>query len=347
MNERRAIIEVRDLNMRFDRVKGFRRKVIGEVRAVDGVSFTLHEGETLALVGESGSGKTTTGRCLVRAIEPTGGSVMYEEDGTMIDVLSLPRKELNRVRQKIRMVFQDPFSSLNPRMTVEQLVAEPLYINKVVTSRAEARARVTELLDMVNLDPNLMSRYPHTFSGGQRQRIAIARTLALDPRVVIADEAVSALDVSIQAQILNLLKELQRDRNLTYLVIAHDLSVVRYQSDRIAIMYLGRIVEISTRDEIFTRPLHPYTELLLASAPVPDPRIKRVHLESIGEIPDPANRPSGCAFNTRCPYAQQVCRDERPELREAKIDGDSHLVACHLWETLTLSQRGFETLERS
>ena len=346
MNERRAIIEVRDLNMRFDRVKGFRRKVIGEVRAVDGVTFTLHEGETLALVGESGSGKTTTGRCLVRAVEPTGGSVMYEEDGTMIDVLSLPRKELNRVRQKIRMVFQDPFSSLNPRMTVEQLVAEPLYINKVVSSRAEGRARVTELLDMVNLDPNLMSRYPHTFSGGQRQRIAIARTLALDPRVVIADEAVSALDVSIQAQILNLLKELQRDRNLTYLFIAHDLSVVRYQSDRIAIMYLGRIVEISTRDEIFTRPLHPYTELLLASAPVPDPRIKRVHLESIGEIPDPANRPSGCAFNTRCPYAQQVCRDERPELREAKIDGDSHLVACHLWETLTLSQHGFETSER-
>ncbi len=347
MNERRAIIEVRDLTMRFERVKGFRRKVIGEVRAVDGVSFTLHEGETLALVGESGSGKTTTGRCLVRAVEPTGGSVMYEEDGTMIDVLSLPRKELNRVRQKIRMVFQDPFSSLNPRMTVEQLVAEPLYINKVVTSRAEARARVTELLNMVNLDPNLMSRYPHTFSGGQRQRIAIARTLALDPRVVISDEAVSALDVSIQAQILNLLKELQRDRNLTYLFIAHDLSVVRYQSDRIAIMYLGRIVEISTRDEIFTRPLHPYTELLLASAPVPDPRIKRVHLESIGEIPDPANRPSGCAFNTRCPYAQQVCRDERPELREAKIDGDSHLVACHLWETLTLSQHGFETSERS
>jgi len=347
MNERRAIIEVRDLTMRFERVKGFRRKVIGEVRAVDGVSFTLHEGETLALVGESGSGKTTTGRCLVRAVEPTGGSVMYEEDGTMIDVLSLPRKELNRVRQKIRMVFQDPFSSLNPRMTVEQLVAEPLYINKVVTSRAEARARVTELLNMVNLDPNLMSRYPHTFSGGQRQRIAIARTLALDPRVVISDEAVSALDVSIQAQILNLLKELQRDRNLTYLFIAHDLSVVRYQSDRIAIMYLGRIVEISTRDEIFTRPLHPYTELLLASAPVPDPRIKRVHLDSIGEIPDPANRPSGCAFNTRCPYAQQVCRDERPELREAKIDGDSHLVACHLWETLTLSQHGFETSERS
>jgi peptide/nickel transport system ATP-binding protein len=347
MNERRAIIEVRDLTMRFERVKGFRRKVIGEVRAVDGVSFTLHEGETLALVGESGSGKTTTGRCLVRAVEPTGGSVMYEEDGTMIDVLSLPRKELNRVRQKIRMVFQDPFSSLNPRMTVEQLVAEPLYINKVVTSRAEARARVTELLNMVNLDPNLMSRYPHTFSGGQRQRIAIARTLALDPRVVISDEAVSALDVSIQAQILNLLKELQRDRNLTYLFIAHDLSVVRYQSDRIAIMYLGRIVEISTRDEIFTRPLHPYTELLLASAPVPDPRIKRVHLESIGEIPDPANRHSGCAFNTRCPYAQQVCRDERPELREAKIDGDSHLVACHLWETLTLSQHGFETSERS
>ncbi len=347
MNERRAIIEVRDLTMRFERVKGFRRKVIGEVRAVDGVSFTLHEGETLALVGESGSGKTTTGRCLVRAVEPTGGSVMYEEDGTMIDVLSLPRKELNQVRQKIRMVFQDPFSSLNPRMTVEQLVAEPLYINKVVTSRAEARARVTELLNMVNLDPNLMSRYPHTFSGGQRQRIAIARTLALDPRVVISDEAVSALDVSIQAQILNLLKELQRDRNLTYLFVAHDLSVVRYQSDRIAIMYLGRIVEISTRDEIFTRPLHPYTELLLASAPVPDPRIKRVHLESIGEIPDPANRPSGCAFNTRCPYAQQVCRDERPELREAKIDGDSHLVACHLWETLTLSQHGFETSERS
>ena len=347
MNERRAIIEVRDLTMRFERVKGLRRKVIGEVRAVDGVDFTLHEGETLALVGESGSGKTTTGRCLVRAVEPTGGSVMYDDDGTMIDVLSLPRSELNRVRQKIRMVFQDPFASLNPRMTVEQLVAEPLYINKVVSSRSEARTRVAELLEMVNLDPTLMGRYPHTFSGGQRQRIAIARTLSLDPRVVIADEAVSALDVSIQAQILNLLKDLQRERGLTYLFVAHDLAVVRYQSDRIAIMYLGRIVELSTRDEIFTRPLHPYTELLLASAPVPDPRIKRVHVESIGEIPDPANRPSGCPFNTRCPYAQQVCRDERPELHEANIDGDSHLVACHLWETLTLSQRRFETSEGS
>ena len=238
MNERRAIIEVRDLTMRFERVKGLRRKVIGEVRAVDGVDFTLHEGETLALVGESGSGKTTTGRCLVRAVEPTGGSVMYDDDGTMIDVLSLPRSELNRVRQKIRMVFQDPFASLNPRMTVEQLVAEPLYINKVVSSRSEARTRVAELLEMVNLDPTLMGRYPHTFSGGQRQRIAIARTLSLDPRVVIADEAVSALDVSIQAQILNLLKDLQRERGLTYLFVAHDLAVVRYQSDRIAIMYL-------------------------------------------------------------------------------------------------------------
>lgn len=337
MTDRPVVIDVRDLTMRFERVKGWRRKVIGEVRAVDGVDFTLYEGETLALVGESGSGKTTTGRCLVRAVEPTGGSVMYDDEGTMIDVLTLPKPALNRVRQKIRMVFQDPFASLNPRMTVEQLVAEPLYINKVVSGRAEARARVAELLEMVNLDPALMGRYPHTFSGGQRQRIAIARTLSLDPRVVIADEAVSALDVSIQAQILNLLKDLQRQRSLTYLFIAHDLAVVRYQSDRIAIMYLGRIVELSTRDEIFDRPLHPYTELLLSSAPVPDPRVKRVQVEAIGEIPDPANRPSGCAFNTRCPYAQQVCRDETPELREANIDGDPHLVACHLWETLTLS----------
>jgi len=347
MNDTRPILEVRDLTMRFERVKGVRRKVIGEVRAVDGVNFTLHEGETLALVGESGSGKTTTGRCLVRAIEPTGGSVMYDDDGTMVDVLRLPRPELNRIRQKIRMVFQDPFASLNPRMTVEQLVAEPLYINRVVSGRAEARARVAELLEMVNLDPTLMGRYPHTFSGGQRQRIAIARALSLDPRVVIADEAVSALDVSIQAQILNLLKDLQRQRGLTYLFVAHDLAVVRYQSDRIAIMYLGRIVELSTRDEIFTRPLHPYTELLLSSAPVPDPRIKRVYVEPIGEIPDPANRPSGCPFNTRCPHSQQICRDERPELREANIHGDSHVVACHLWETLALSQHRVQTSDES
>ncbi len=347
MTEVSPIIDVRNLSMKFDRVKGFRRSVIGQVVAVDDVSFTVNEGETLALVGESGSGKTTTGRCLVRAIEPSAGNVFYRQGDSSVDVLALERRELNEVRRKMRMVFQDPFASLNPRMTVEQLIAEPLYINNVVSDRTEARAKVAELLEMVQLDPQLMSRYPHTFSGGQRQRIAIARTLSLEPQVVIADEPVSALDVSIQAQILNLLKELQRERQLTYLFISHDLAVVRYQSDRIAIMYLGRIVEISTRDEIFERPLHPYTQLLLASSPIPDPRMKRIRPETIGEVPDPANRPSGCAFNTRCPYATDICRSEVPQLKESGTAGEAHLVACHLWEAVELSQRPLEALDGS
>ena len=338
MTEARPIVEVRDLTMRFERVKGIRRKVVAEVRAVDGVSFTLYEGETLALVGESGSGKTTTGRCIVRALEPSGGSVFFDDEGKMVDILTLSRDDLNRVRRKIRMVFQDPFASLNPRMTVEQLVAEPLYINKIVTTRTQARERVAALLEMVHLDPGLMGRYPHTFSGGQRQRIAIARALALEPRVVIADECVSALDVSIQAQILNLMKELQHERNLAFLFIAHDLAVVRYQSDRIAIMYLGRIVELSSRDVIFANPAHPYTQLLLQSAPIPDPRVKRPSAELTGEVPDPADRPSGCAFNTRCRHAQQICRDEVPPLVEIATPESSHLVACHLHESISADQ---------
>ncbi len=331
------VLEVEDLHKHFERTKGFMRKVQGVVRAVNGVSFTLHQGETLALVGESGSGKTTTGRCLVRAIEPSSGNIHYLRDDDRIDVRAAARTELRELRQDVRMIFQDPFSSLNPRMTLQQLIGEPLLINNRVSSKAQLRERVAELLELVHLNPSYMNRYPHAFSGGQRQRIAIARALALDPKVVIADEAVSALDVSVQAQVLNLLKELQSERGLTYLFIAHDLAMVRYQSDRVAVMYLGKIIEISTRDEIFDNPLHPYTELLLASAPVPDPRRKRKRITARGEVPDPANRPSGCEFHPRCPYAQPICVIETPELTVAAPDAPSHQVACHFWQDLSLN----------
>lgn len=246
-------------------------------------------------------------------------------------------QELLKVRQDIRMIFQDPFSSLNPRMTLLQLIGEPLLINKRVKSKGELNERVADLLSTVQLDSRYMNRYPHAFSGGQRQRIAIARALALDPRFVIADEAVSALDVSVQAQILNLLKELQSERNLTYLFIAHNLAVVRYQSDRIAVMYLGKIVELSTRDNIFENPLHPYSELLLLSSPNPDPRARKKRVHIIGEIPDPAHRPGGCPFHPRCKYAENVCKEQSPELiNVAQGSEPAHFVACHLWDTLSL-----------
>ncbi len=338
VGDARSVLEVNDLHKHFERTKGFLQRSRRLVRAVDGVSFTLQHGETLSLVGESGSGKTTTGRCLIRAIEPTSGTVHYDRNGERLDIASLGTDQLRQVRQEIRMIFQDPFSSLNPRMTLLQLVGEPLLINKRVTSKNELRNRVAELFELVHLDPSYMSRYPHALSGGQRQRIAIARALALDPSVVIADEAVSALDVSVQAQILNLLKELQSQRDLTYLFIAHDLAVVRYQSDRVAVMYLGKIVEIATRDEIFDNPQHPYTALLLASAPVPDPRKRRQRRDALGEIPDPAHRPSGCEFHPRCPYAQPICQTETPELAEtASGEHPSHQVACHFWRELDLT----------
>lgn len=337
MITRPPIIEVEDLRKYFERTKGLLRRAQSVVKAVDGVSLTIHEGETLSLVGESGCGKTTTGLCIIQAIDPTSGNVYYYEDSEKRNLVRMGREELLKARQSMRMVFQDPFSSLNPRMTISQIIGEPLLISKRVKNKDELRERVAELLSMVHLDPKYMNRYPHAFSGGQRQRIAIARALALDPRFVIADEPVSALDVSVQAQILNLLKELQVESNLTYLFIAHDLAVVRYQSDRIAVMYLGRIVELSTRDEIFDNPLHPYTELLLASSPIPDPGVKQKKIELIGEIPDPAHRPTGCDFHPRCRYAENVCREEEPDLIDISSDDSSpHFIACHLWDRLSL-----------
>jgi peptide/nickel transport system ATP-binding protein len=334
---KKPLLEVSKLTKRFERTKGFLRRVQGIVKAVDGVSFEIFEGETLSLVGESGCGKTTAGRCIIRGIEPTSGDVFFYENGEKKNLVTLKHKELLQVRQNIRMVFQDPFASLNPRMTLLQLIGEPLLINKRAKDKGDLQDQVAELLAQVHLDPKYMNRYPHAFSGGQRQRIAIARALALNPRFIIADEPVSALDVSVQAQILNLLKELQDEKNLTYLFIAHNLAVVRYQSDRIAVMYLGKIVELSTRDEIFGKPKHPYTELLLASAPNPDPRARKKKVKLIGEIPDPANRPEGCAFHPRCRFAEEMCKVKTPELVDVATGGDSpHFVACHLWDKLSL-----------
>ena len=315
-------VRVRDLSMHFPVTAGVFRHVVGHVRAVDGVSFHIERGETLGLVGESGCGKTTTGRILLRLLHATGGSV--ELAGTPI--FPLQGDELRALRRNMQIVFQDPFASLNPRMTVRDILAEPFIIHG---RRREARARVAELLERVGLSPDHAGRYPHQFSGGQRQRIGIARALALEPKLVVCDEPVSALDVSIQAQILNLLQDLQRELGLTYLFIAHDLSVVRHISDRVAVMYLGQIVEEADTDSLFARPAHPYTEALLSAVPYIDPARRRQRVVLQGELPSAAAPPAGCRFHTRCPYAQPLCRDQAPSLT-AVPDAPGHLAACHL-----------------
>jgi peptide/nickel transport system ATP-binding protein/oligopeptide transport system ATP-binding protein len=296
---------------------------LSTVKAVDGVSFVLRPGETLALVGESGCGKSTVGRLVMRLIEPTEGRIVL--DGT--DVTDLDERGFRPFRRKVQLIFQDPFASLNPRMTVGQILAEPLMLHDVVPA-SERRARVAELLEMVGLQPFHAGRYPHEFSGGQRQRIVIARALAVEPRIVICDEPVSALDVSIRAQILNLLKELQRRLGLAYIFISHDLSVVKHIADRIAVMYLGRIVETGPADAIFADPRHPYTRALIAAAPLPDPRARRERIVLEGDVPSPMNPPPGCRFHTRCPFAFDRCRAEAPALKPSGADG--RLVACHL-----------------
>ena len=333
------LLEVNDLHMHFPIRRGFLRRVVGHVRAVSGISFSILPGETLGLVGESGCGKTTAGRCILRAYEPTSGRILYRQpDGKQVDLAPLSAQELKPYRQQIRMIFQDPYSSLNPRMTVLELISEPMRINKTVAP-SEMQDRVALLLRKVGLRPEYMRRYPHAFSGGERQRLGIARALALDPHLVVADEAVSALDVSVRAQILNLLQDLQEEMHLTYLFVSHDLSVIEYLCDRVAVMYVGKIVELATTDELFSQPKHPYTEALISAVPKPNPllrkRKQRIVLE--GDVADPAKPPSGCYFHPRCRYAEARCTAETPELRNV---GGGHYVACHFAETLTL--RGAE-----
>ncbi len=327
------LLEVKSLRKYFPIRKGFLQKTIGHVRAVDDVSFFIKAGETLGLVGESGCGKTTASRCILRALTPTSGEMVFHpENGKSVDLAKLSRAQLRPLRPQMQMIFQDPYSSLNPRMTLFDIVGEPLLVNGMKNRKVRTE-RVAELLDLVGLRPEFMQRFPHAFSGGQRQRIGIARALALNPRLVVADEPVSALDVSVQAQILNLMLDLQKRLNLTYLFVAHNLSVVKHICDRVAVMYVGKLVEMAPAEEIYAAPRHPYTAALMAAVPVADPRIKASSVELKGEVPSPANPPSGCYFHPRCEYAVDICRTQPPPLREIT---PGHFVSCHRAEELKL-----------
>ena len=328
------LLRVAGLQKLFPIRKGLLRRTVGHVRAVDGVDFHIDEGETLGLVGESGCGKTTTARCVLRAIEPTAGEIfMRVASGSMVELGRLRPAELRALRREMQMIFQDPYTSLNPRMTLLDLVGEPLLVHGM-RSRREREERVADLLRRVGLRPEYMRRFPHAFSGGERQRIGIARALALHPRLVVADEPVSALDVSVQAQILNLLVDLQADLHLTYLFVAHDLSVVRHISNRVAVMYVGRMVELAKTDELYRAPRHPYTAALLSAAPEPDPRVRSRRLMLQGEVANPAAPPGGCYFHPRCPYAIDVCRTQTPAWQEIS---PAHFVGCHRAHELQLA----------
>jgi len=319
-----VLLRVEDLKMHFPIYRGVFQRQVGAVHAVDGVSFDVCRGETLGLVGESGCGKSTTGRTILQLYKPTAGKVHF--DG--VDLVALKGEELRVMRRKMQMIFQDPYASLNPRMTVSDTVGEPLMVHNVATGK-EIEERVAHLLKVVGLNPSFASRYPHEFSGGQRQRIGIARALALQPSFIVCDEPISALDVSIQAQVVNLLEELQEEFNLTYLFIAHDLSMVRHISKRVAVMYLGVIMELADRDDLYLNPLHPYTQALLSAVPIPDPIADALRTRTIleGDVPSPVNPPSGCRFRTRCPIAEKICSESRPDFREVT---PGHFVACHL-----------------
>jgi oligopeptide transport system ATP-binding protein len=327
MTSNNVLLRVENLVKHFPITRGIiLQKQVAAVHAVDDVSFTIHKGETLGLVGESGCGKSTTGRTILQLYRPTAGSVVFDD----VDLVALKGEELRKMRRKMQMIFQDPYASLNPRMTVGEIIGEPLAIHKVA-SKKEIEERVDQLLELVGLNPAFSNRYPHEFSGGQRQRIGVARALSLQPSFIVCDEPISALDVSIQAQVVNLLEDLQTQFNLTYLFVAHDLSMVRHISDRVAVMYLGVIVELASRDEVYHKPLHPYTQALLSAVPIPDPiaDAKRERVILKGDVPSPVNPPSGCRFRTRCPIAEALCAETRPEFRELKPD---HFVACHFAE---------------
>ena len=328
------LLQIRDLRKFFPITAGVFNRTVGHVRAVDDVSFDVFEGETLGLVGESGCGKTTTSRCILRAIDPTSGQILFRrKNDEIVDLAKLTREDLQPLRAEIQMIFQDPFGSLNPRMTLFDNVGEPLLVNGM-TNREERTDRVADLLKLVGLRPEFMHRFPHAFSGGQRQRIGIARALSTNPRLVVADEPVSALDVSVQAQVLNLLLELQSRLGLTFLFVAHDLSVVRHISDRVAVMYVGQLVELAPTKTLFSRPRHPYTSALMRAVPVPDPRIPVGEVTLKGEVPSPANPPSGCYFHPRCRFATDRCKVEAPALREPS---PGHFVRCHFADELDLT----------
>ena len=320
-----VLVEVNNLKMHFPIFRGIViQRRVGAVKAVDGINFVVRKGETLGLVGESGCGKTTTGRAILQLYRPTEGEVLFEG----ADLCKMTGETLRHMRRKMQMIFQDPYASLNPRMTVGDIIGEPIEIHKLAPNKKARMERVQELLRVVGLNPYFANRFPHEFSGGQRQRIGVARALAVEPSFIVCDEPISALDVSIRAQILNMLEELQQKFNLTYLFIAHDLSVVRHVSDRVAIMYVGKIVELADRDEIYKNPLHPYAQALLSAVPIPDPVVERVRKRIIlvGDVPSPVNPPSGCRFHPRCPVAMEICSEIEPDFRDV---GNDHWVACH------------------
>ncbi len=331
----KILLEVKGLKKYYPIQKGFLKRVVGQLRAVDDVNFRIHEGHTLGLVGESGCGKTTVAKAVVRAVDPTGGEILVQDNGHAIDLAQLQGSDLKNARRNIQMIFQDPNSSLNPRQRVRDIIGEPLYVNKVAKGKALEK-RVSQLMDAVGLRPEHTIRYPHAFSGGQRQRIGIARALALNPKLIVCDEPTSALDVSIQAQILNLLKDLQEEFRLTYLFISHDLGVVQHISDRVAVMYLGKLVEVAPTQQLFNRPRHPYTEALLSVSPKPHPKYRGQIQILSGEVPDLSQARAGCYFASRCPYAQPVCVAEPPPLRPVNGSNGEHLAACHFSETLSL-----------
>jgi len=323
--EAEKILDIKNLKKYFPVKAGVFRKTVAHVKAVDDISFYIKEGETLGLVGESGCGKSTTGRTILRLLEATDGEIWFEGK----NLLNLDKRELREMRKEMQIIFQDPYASLNPRMTVADIVGEPIDIHNLASSKKERNEKVAEILDTVGLGSEYMKRYPHEFSGGQRQRIGVARALAVDPSLIIADEPVSALDVSIQAQVINLMQDLQKDFGLTYLFIAHDLSVVKHISDRVAVMYLGKIVELASKDELFDDPKHPYTQSLLSAIPIADPTYEKDRIILEGDVPSPVDPPSGCRFHPRCPYAMDICSEKEPVFKDY---GDEHFASCHLLE---------------